>query len=194
MFCMKCGKENLQNARFCEHCGENMSAGGQGITESLQARASGLITSATEPITIALSFYIGLSGLVYWLMGASLWLLATSVGFVGTMDIPRELLGRVATQGASAAAWFMLIAICAQIFGAFFLSCAYGLWRHRQWARRLGLVLMIILVLLTFLGLGFYERVTGPIFIVTTLSAVVDALIIFWLLHPVTKEALHTHE
>lgn len=194
MFCMKCGKENVPNARFCEHCGANMNAGGQGITESLQAHTSGLFSSAAEPIATAVSFYIGLSGLAYWLMGALLWVLATSVGIVGTMNVPMALLGGAAAQGAFAAAWFMLMAVSAQILGAFLLSCAYGLWHRRQWGRRLGLVLMIISAVLTFLSLGFYERVAGPIFIVTTLSVVVNALIIFWLLHPVTKEAFHTRE
>ena len=190
MYCMQCGKENVSNARFCEHCGASMSAGGQSVIESLQARTSGVFASAVEPLAIAASFYIGLSGFVYWLVGVLLWLVAAGAGFIGAMDIPREFMGKAA-QAEAAAAWLTFFAIAAQIFGVFLLSCAYGLWNHRAWGRQLGLVLMILSVVFTFLGLGAYERVTGPVFIVTALSAFVDVLIIFWLVHPATKEAFN---
>jgi hypothetical protein len=122
-FCSKCGKEILEDTRFCPNCGHDTKAPGR---ETSRQRPSG--------ITI-LAVLQGLGGLGALLLGV---LMVIVAGLLGTIELPAEVPAYF--TGVIAA----VIGLVLIFIGIISFVVAYGFWNGLGWAWTLGIVVNVI--------------------------------------------------
>lgn len=157
MFCYKCGKENIDDARFCYRCGtritipeeirsqNNIDETGRSFDVLSERREQGRSVNAiaiqnesTRPPGIVLvAIYMTLGGIASFYYGIQ------SMNVSGMYGVP---------------SWVPILGISLTLSGGVYILSAYGLWIMQKWGLNLTILLNLISIPLSIaLMVGFND-------------------------------------